>query len=281
MKSILKFLICSCIIVCTSLFASKNTDLRYACRHGKIGKLENALERGALINSANKEGNTCLHLAAEHNRTQIIKYLRERTQDLGVDFNATNRQDQTPLHTACLMGSSDSVMELFDAGASLEARDSDNRTPLHYAVEGKSIATVLYLAAQGANANAQANGGNTPVHDACESDTFALLKALLWVGPQLTIKNSGGWTALHISAKTGNIQIMTALLDKDAPINAVDTGGWTALHVAAFYNQLKAAELLMSRNAHSIMTKKKELPSAIAQQRGFQKMHKLLKKSGK
>lgn len=53
-----------------------------------------------LINKANHLGDTTLHFAAMHGRTQIIHLLREANEKVKVKMNKANRKGVTPLMTA-------------------------------------------------------------------------------------------------------------------------------------------------------------------------------------
>ena len=56
-----------------------------------------------------------------------------RCLEKGVDSEARDRLDNTPLDFAAHSGTAETVNALLKAGANIEARNTDGNTPLHYA----------------------------------------------------------------------------------------------------------------------------------------------------
>ena len=54
----------------------------------------------------------------------------------GVNVNAKDDNEQTPLHVACKRGNKDAVLKLIDKGANVNAIDKHQSTPLHEACWG-------------------------------------------------------------------------------------------------------------------------------------------------
>lgn len=78
-------------------------------------------------------GDTLLHVAAARGSDNLtIKYLLSR----GIDVNARNDLDQTPLHSAALHNKGQSNISsakiLLENGADIFAKDKDGNMPLHY-----------------------------------------------------------------------------------------------------------------------------------------------------
>jgi ankyrin repeat protein len=86
-------------------------------------------------------GQTPLHLAAIHCRTNIVVLLLDR----GAKVDARAKGDATPLHLAAQAGCLDAVTILLQHGADINARDSDGHTPMTRAREWKQEAVVNYL----------------------------------------------------------------------------------------------------------------------------------------
>jgi len=260
--------LCWCIFSSGNIHASKNSNLRRACLDGNLKYAKIALNRGAEINSVNVDGDACLHLAAKNNHSLILKYLKTEMV-VGLKYDIKNRLGETPLHVACLHGSTNFIMDLVHDTSLLEIRDHEQRTALHKAVEHGNIANILYLVARGAHMNAQDFRGNSPVHLACTRKPFAVLKALLWAKPDLNLKNDGGWTPLHLATRFGNLLSMVALIQNGADKDSTDLGCWTPLHVASYYNQLGAAALLVNEQAKVSINNNGKTPLAIAKSKEF------------
>ena len=70
----------------------------------------------ALVSSANKEGNTCAHMAAMQGSVAVLQQLMKF--DLSVVTSSRNRtSESTPLHMAAEGGHADVIKMLLDAGA--------------------------------------------------------------------------------------------------------------------------------------------------------------------
>src|SRR4051794_41165471 len=70
---------------------------------------------------------TLLHLATGRRSVEFAKKL---VKELGVNVNALDRGDHTPLHEAVLSGKVDMVRFLIGAGASIDSEDKYGCTPL-------------------------------------------------------------------------------------------------------------------------------------------------------
>jgi ankyrin repeat protein len=86
-------------------------------------------------------GQTPLHLAAIHCRTNIVVLLLDR----GAKVDARAKGDDTPLHLAAQAGCLDAVAILLQHGADINARDSDGHTPMTRAREWNQDAVVNFL----------------------------------------------------------------------------------------------------------------------------------------
>ena len=73
------------------------------------------------------EEKTLLHIAAEEGKIDTVKSLLER----GVDVDARNASNETPLERAAAKGEVDVVRLLIERGAEVDSRDDWGWTPLH------------------------------------------------------------------------------------------------------------------------------------------------------
>lgn len=81
-----------------------------------LGKYEDASElirQGADVNALSQYELTPLHLAAQHNKSAMIKLLI----DNGAIRDAKDHKDRTPFMLACKAGAIDSVKSLLGNGA--------------------------------------------------------------------------------------------------------------------------------------------------------------------
>jgi len=176
------------------------------------------------------------HQAAADGDIEQVKMLMSK----GVDVNAKDKKEKTPLCYAAEAGEMEVVQLLVEAGADVNAMGNDNRTPLCRAVEEDSIAIAEYLIAHGADTNV-----GRPLEDAPYFSSIEMVQLLIAKGADV---NAGPWTALHSAAEEGHRDIVELLIQKGADINAKDDGR-TPLYRAVEEGRDDIAELMIQKGA--------------------------------
>ena len=140
--------------------------------------------------------------------------------------------------TATLEG----VTACLDAGVDPNAWQKGDRTPLHNAVaNSENLDVIKALINAGADPMARSKEGWTPLHSAARyNENPDVIKALINAGADPMARN-GGWTPLHSAAGNNeNPDVIVVLLDAGADPNAIDVmdgNRWTPLHCAAASNE--------------------------------------------
>lgn len=151
--------------------------LHRAARADPVKRVESLLDHGARVDEQNGDGDTPLHIAADHCRLDVARVLLAH----GAPINARGRVGQTPLHVVtqgrCLGGptrvSDDwtnvrdflGLLRLFiDNGAAIDATDREGRTALHLAARCSDAELTRVLVTAGADVNAQRLTGRSPSH---------------------------------------------------------------------------------------------------------------------
>ena len=148
----------------------------------------------------------------------------------GVDVNAKDDENYTPLIEAAYWGRVVVVSTLIAAGADVNAKTNYGYTPLSEAVRKGHIAVVSTLIAAGANVNATTSYNETPLHEAAQHGPASIVSVLLAAGAEVSIKRGDGETPLHLAAGNGHADIASMLLSAGADVNAEDNYGNTPLH---------------------------------------------------
>ena len=146
--------------------------------------------------------------------------------------DALDAINQTPLHTAALLGYDDIVGLLIAAGADLHARGNGGQTPLH-------------------NAAMTALG----CMDAFRADHAGKLRVaalLIRRGADVNVEDNQGWAPLHIAASARNpraLELSKLLVMNGADVEARNKEGNTPLAVAKQNRCRETATLLASFGA--------------------------------
>ena len=87
------------------------------------------------MHAKNQFGKTCLHVAAENNRSELIKFLVYK----GADINDKDQNGETPLHEASRSHSIQAIQTLLELNANKEAKNNYSHTPLEKALTSRQF----------------------------------------------------------------------------------------------------------------------------------------------
>ncbi|VDB86724.1 unnamed protein product [Peniophora sp. CBMAI 1063] len=192
------------------------TALHRAASAGTVDACRLLLERGALVDDADKYGHTPFHLSAQSGSFETIKMLLEHPRadagDPGARIHARNKLGHTALHLAALSGKADACRLLLERGALVDDTGEDGDTPLHMSVDLFTSVDVMRMLLE------------HPRADAAESSD------------RIHARNKLGRTALHLAAGSSREpEACRLLLERGAHIDDVDKNGNTPSHFAAKY----------------------------------------------
>jgi ankyrin repeat protein len=168
------------------------------------------LRKGLDPNTRDAKGQVPLFVALRAQSLKVAKVLWEAP---GIQIDARNKADETPLMMAALRGQADAVQALLARGASPV---KDGWSPLHYAATGGNAAVVKILLARGAPVEARSPNGSTPLMMAAKYASEEAVDALLAAGADRSAKNDLGMDAAAFAASAGR-ERLAARLRADAP----------------------------------------------------------------
>jgi ankyrin repeat protein len=152
-----------------------------AAARGDIETVQDLLRNGADVNTAQGDGMTALHWAAERGDAKLAEVLVYS----GANVNAGTRIGRyTPLHLASRGGHGDVVLALLRAKANPNATTTNSGvTPLHLAAVAGKADVVAALLRSGADVNAkEASWGQTPLIFAASRGQVEAIRVLLEAG---------------------------------------------------------------------------------------------------
>jgi ankyrin repeat protein/L-ascorbate metabolism protein UlaG (beta-lactamase superfamily) len=187
-----------------------------------------------------------VHEAARTGDLRKLKELIGASPEL---VNAKGEQDDTPLHSAAMMGKMDAALFLIEKGAAIDARNTVNQSPLLYAAYGGHAAIVDTLLARGAQFDYQDTRGFAPIHFAARKGNRAVVELLVSKGAPFDNRGFQGRTPLHFAAMNGHTEIVKFLAARGAKLDTRDDSGTGPLASALAEGHVETAELLLGSGA--------------------------------
>ncbi len=243
------------------------TPLHIAAMQGEVEKLRELIRLGADPTSRDQNGNTFYHLAARHNKAEVLTAFMNR-----VDVNSKNNDGDTPLHLAAYDGHEEAVSALLKK-AKLNVVNSNGFTPLHSAAASGTSSPVVIRRLMETMVkhnswnlmNALSTKGNTALHVAAHGDRAEFIPDLSHLNP--SVLNDAMDSAMHVAAKARNSEVLTALLNVfNKPSYGFDIDlqngeGETLLHICAKAGNAGMVEPLIAAGAD--LVKKNEQGNTI------------------
>ena len=205
------------------------TPLLYATSLENVEAIECLLASGANVKYGSPQ--TALHVAASKGSLRAVQALLEAP---GVDVNAKDTLLHTPLHAACLGGSSDVVQLLLAHGADPNAVGKNGWTPLHRAASKGFTGICQLLVESGADANAALDSASSKMFAAATPRSLAEAARHIDTAAFLGRVAGGGRTragtagaAMGSAAATGGLGDSLAMFQTIAALKDNPTVGTT------------------------------------------------------
>ena len=166
-----------------------DTALHLAAVSGRLEIAKLLIDHGANTTAENENGELPLHLlsrgqyVSQENSTSIVQF--KLLLECGIDANAPDRHQNTPLHSASSLGRLEIVRVLLDHGAKPGLRNDQAQTPLHlvslisYWFQDDGLGVAKLLLEHGSDMCAQDEDHATPLHLACYRGRFDIARVLL------------------------------------------------------------------------------------------------------
>ena len=166
--------------------APADSPVADAAMRGDIEAVRALVAQGADVNSAQGDGMTALHWAAERGDDALARLLVRA----GASVRAVTRLgDYTALHLASRAGRAAVVSTLLEAGADPTARTTTGgATPLHFAAGAGNAESVAALLANGAAPDVrESSWGQTPLMFAASAGRLDAARALITHGADVSL----------------------------------------------------------------------------------------------
>jgi ankyrin repeat protein len=216
------------------------------------------LEKGAEVNSRDRQGNTALHYAAEIARRDVVETIIAS----GADVSLQNTNGLTPLHMAARgaicsyrrpgypTDRAGTVRALLAGGAETAVENEFGETVLDLALQKGRKDIVKVLVSAGAKLGPRSRYSRMSIHAAVSTGKEEIVEALIASGADVNTQDAEGRTPLEAAWYMG-FGMIDLLVEKGADVNTRFTDGYTPLHLAVLRQNERLVRLLLSKAADS------------------------------
>jgi pectate lyase len=211
--------------------------VQFAARAGHKEIVELLVKKGTCIPN--------IHVAASFG--EVVKV--EQFLKNGIDVNAKDEQDKTPIFYAVENNCKDIVGFLIASGANVNAKDEKGMTPLHTATKGGYKHVAELLINKGADVDGKDNSGYIPLSWAIWNEDRDMIKLLVTNGADVNFVGENDWPFLHYLTWNNDRELVKLFLAHEAELNVKDNSGRTEFHIAVSRGHRDLARFLVSRGA--------------------------------
>lgn len=201
-----------------------------------IGSIDRYLENGNDINAVNKNGNTLLMEAVLIGYYDLADYLIDKNADI----NITNNKGENAL---ILSANYPYILNLLiNKNADINMTDSSGKTALHYACEYGDLYSVKLLIKSGADINKKDILGKTILMYAVENENLLIIKYLIEdLNVDINEKDDWGQNAMFYATK---IDIARYLIYNDINYTDVNSIGLKPYEVMKYNGYINVSTYL-------------------------------------
>jgi ankyrin repeat protein len=222
-----------------------NTMLHSAVRNKGIPRhIGVILDKRAIVDARNREGDTALHIAVRMNLRENGEFLISR----GASIFSANAAGDSPLYNA--LTSSGGIRYWIINPNTVNAKDGLGNNMLHYAAGWKLDKAIPAIIQRGVSVESTNATGETPLFMAVKSNSPSTIKALLDNRANIKAADSQGYNLLHAAVRWNAVDAASFLIASGIDINSHTLSGDTALHIAVSLGLTDMDSLLISKGAN-------------------------------
>jgi len=222
-----------------------NTILHSVIRNrGNPRHIGMILDKRAIVDARNREGDTALHIAVRLNLREDGEYMISR----GASIFSANAAGDSPLYNA--LTSSGGIRYWIINPNTTGAKDGLGNNMLHYAANWKLNNAIPAIIQRGVPVESVNATGETPLFMAVKANSPSTIKALLDNRANIKATDSQGYNLLHAAVRWNAVDSASFLIACGIDINAHSLSGDTALHLSVSLGLIDIYSLLVASGAN-------------------------------
>jgi len=162
--------------------------------------------------------------AAKNGNLQTVKTILAKDSS---KLNATDQNNYTSLHWACMRARWNVAEYLIEKGADLNLVGGDGGTQINWAVHHDNLDIIKLMVEKGAKLNIRNRWGMTELHTAVWRGCINVAEYLLTQGSDPNIKTNEGWTVMHMAYRSGHDNVIEMLKKRGLSLTGKDNMGRT------------------------------------------------------
>ena len=256
----------TCLLAVIHLTAANDQRLVEAVKQLDSETIEALLAMGIDVNVPEIDGTAALHWAVHHDAPNLVDQLLQA----GAQVGTANRYGIQPLSIASINGNADIVESLLEAGADPNTSQPEGETVLMTAARSGSVKVVDLLVSRGADVNARETWrGQTATMWAAAEGHTEVVRLLLRHGADVHARSTfpegvdvrrmsrrvmrtaqpDGLTPILFAVRAGHMDTVNALLEAGVHINETAPSGNSLLHLAIMNAHFELAATLLEKGA--------------------------------
>ncbi len=207
-----------------------------ACQTGDLHQVRACLAQDpSLLSQCDSQGQTLMHIAAEQDHIEVVKWLYNQDPSL---IDVTNKSKLTPLHLAAFQEQIP-ILKVF-------AKKLTENTPLILQIAQKRCPkTLAFILEQGVDPQTINSSKQTLLHLAAEAGQERNVRCLLQHEVQIDPLDLSKRTPLFLAVIQGHRAIVKLLIKHHAKLTTLNEEQETLLHLAAFYGHTQLLKELL------------------------------------
>ena len=208
------------------------TALHRSAKKGRYELLQFLTDKGTDIQLKTKDGQNCLHIAADYGHLNLCKTLVEEHK---FDVQESDSYGITALHLSCGSGSYELVRFFANKRTDIELKAKEEQNCLHIAAyKGDLNLCKTLIEEHNFDVQKTDSGGWTALHCSCGGGSYELVTFFANRGTDIKLKTKDGGNCFHLAADERHLNLWKRLIEEhNFDLKETDRNGWATLHYSS------------------------------------------------